>query len=267
MYAYLTNQHVETMSPLYLVPAYRRSQKNRGTLAALSIVRAASTSVRFRLSTTPFCSGVRATDVGDESLLQQNKPTTFSNSLERNDFPKSKSVAQNNVSNDFSKPVTTQTLPPNKKSILKNTNVLALGMYKLHTESTQTRTSQLPQDSRKTNKRMSFSTRLIPTTSVSKPQLKSNPMEDRFMRNNSQGKKQDVEDHRRSVKFSKNKTSLEKEKLFIVDSWCSKHMTGNLKLLITFVDKFFGTVKFGNDQIAPILGYGDMVQGAVTIKQ
>nr|GEX91638.1 hypothetical protein [Tanacetum cinerariifolium] len=55
--------------------------------------------------------------------------------------------------------------------------------------------------------------------------------------------------------------------LFIVDSRCSKHMTGNLKLLINFVEKFLGTVKFGNDQIAPILGYGDLVQGAVTIKR
>nr|GEX50704.1 integrase, catalytic region, zinc finger, CCHC-type, peptidase aspartic, catalytic [Tanacetum cinerariifolium] len=44
--------------------------------------------------------------------------------------------------------------------------------------------------------------------------------------------------------------------LFIVDSGCSKHMTGNLKLLINFVEKFLGTVKFRNDQIAPILGYG-----------
>nr|GEX18647.1 retrovirus-related Pol polyprotein from transposon TNT 1-94 [Tanacetum cinerariifolium] len=32
-------------------------------------------------------------------------------------------------------------------------------------------------------------------------------------------------------------------------------------------EKFLGTVKFGNDQIAPILGYGDLVQGAVTIKR
>nr|GEZ81803.1 retrovirus-related Pol polyprotein from transposon TNT 1-94 [Tanacetum cinerariifolium] len=44
-------------------------------------------------------------------------------------------------------------------------------------------------------------------------------------------------------------------------------MMGNLKLLINFVEKFLGTVKFGNDQIAPILGYGDLVQGAVTIKR
>nr|GEX70067.1 retrovirus-related Pol polyprotein from transposon TNT 1-94 [Tanacetum cinerariifolium] len=55
--------------------------------------------------------------------------------------------------------------------------------------------------------------------------------------------------------------------LFIVDSGCSKHMTGNLKLLINFVEKFLGTMKFGNDQIAPILGYGDLVQGAIMIKR
>nr|GEY74645.1 retrovirus-related Pol polyprotein from transposon TNT 1-94 [Tanacetum cinerariifolium] len=167
------------------------------------------------------------------------KPTTFSNSFVRKNFSKSKSVTQNNVSNDFSKPVTAQSLPMIKKSILKNTNVLVLGMYKLHTESNQARTSQLPQDSRKTNKRVSFSTGVISTTSVSRPQLKRNPMGDRVM--------QII--------------------LFIVDSGCSKHMTGNLKLQINFVERFLGTVKFGNDQIAPILGYGDLVQGAVTIKR
>nr|GFB18972.1 hypothetical protein [Tanacetum cinerariifolium] len=50
--------------------------------------------------------------------------------------------------------------------------------------------------------------RVIPTTSVSRPQLKSNPHGDRVMHNNSQGKKQEVEDQRRSVKLSKNKTSV-----------------------------------------------------------
>nr|GFA73409.1 integrase, catalytic region, zinc finger, CCHC-type, peptidase aspartic, catalytic [Tanacetum cinerariifolium] len=162
--------------------------------------------------------------------------------------------------------------------------------------------------------------RVIHTTCVSRPQLKSNPMEDRDMLNNSQGKKHEVEDHRRNVKFSKNKTSVtacneslnaktlnvnfvcatcgkcvlnEKHDmcvlksindvnsrtkmpidvplveiiLFIVDSGCSKHMTGNLKLLISFVEKFLGTIKFRKDQIALILGYGDLVQGVVTIKR
>nr|GFA67750.1 hypothetical protein [Tanacetum cinerariifolium] len=40
------------------------------------------------------------------------------------------------------------------------------------------------------------------------PQLKSNPQGDRVMHNNSQGKKQAVKDPRRSVKLSKNKTSV-----------------------------------------------------------
>nr|GEW88171.1 integrase, catalytic region, zinc finger, CCHC-type, peptidase aspartic, catalytic [Tanacetum cinerariifolium] len=55
--------------------------------------------------------------------------------------------------------------------------------------------------------------------------------------------------------------------LFIVDYGCAKHMTSNLKLLCNFVEKFMGTVRFGNDQFAPILGYGDLVQENVTINK
>ncbi|GJX00403.1 retrovirus-related pol polyprotein from transposon TNT 1-94 [Tanacetum coccineum] len=218
----------------------------------------------------------------------------------------------------------------------------------------QTRTTQLPQHIRKTNKRVSFSTRVIPTTSISRPQLKSNKLEDRVMHNNSQRKKQQVEDHRRNFKVSNNKTfvttcndslnaktsnvnfvcvtygkyvlndnhdmcvlhyingvntrtkqlivvpiSTRKPKrtvnqyvatplkktvalestnqkprstirkqyenlikiiLFIVDSGCLKHMTGNLNLLSNFMEKFLSMVRFGNDQIVLILGYGDLVQ-------
>ncbi|GKA37777.1 hypothetical protein Tco_0724342 [Tanacetum coccineum] len=241
---------------------------------------------------------------------------------------------------------------------------------------------------RRSNPRL-YDIGVIPTTSVSRPQLKSNQLEDRVMPNNSQGKKQNVEDHRRHFKFSNNKTSVTacndslnaktsnvnfvcvtcgkcvlndnhdlcvlhyingvnsrtrqpmvvpistrepkqnvnqsvatsskktvatdstvkkfrnttrkiyeqvsktcswwypkytppgynwKPKseigrltqnlveiiLFIVDSGCSKHMTGNLKLLTNFVEKFLGTVKFGNDQIAPILGYGDLGNDLLT---
>ncbi|GJR80551.1 retrovirus-related pol polyprotein from transposon TNT 1-94 [Tanacetum coccineum] len=50
--------------------------------------------------------------------------------------------------------------------------------------------------------------RVISTTSVSRPQLKSNRLEDRVMHNNSEGKKQQVEDHHRNFKFSNNKTSV-----------------------------------------------------------
>ncbi|GJX12143.1 retrovirus-related pol polyprotein from transposon TNT 1-94 [Tanacetum coccineum] len=325
-----------------------------------------------------------------QSIL--GKPAIFSDSLAKKDFSKSKPVTTQNVSNDFSKPVTAQILPQNMLPIVKNTNVIAPGMYKVHTKPNQTRTPQLHQDIRKPNKRVSFSTGVIPNTSVSRPQLKSNHLEDRVMSNNSQGKKQEVEDHRRKFKFSNNKTSVtacndslnaktsnvnfvcvtcgkcvlndnhdlcvlhyingvnsrtrqpmavpvstrepknnvnqsvatfskktvatdstvkksrnitrklyeqvsktcswwypkytppgynwkpKSQKgnvnpnlveivLFIVDSGCSKHMTGNLKLLTNFVEKFLGTVKFGNDQIAPILGYGDLVQGTITIKR
>ncbi|GJY38167.1 retrovirus-related pol polyprotein from transposon TNT 1-94 [Tanacetum coccineum] len=309
-----------------------------------------------------------------------SKPVIFSDSLAKTDFSKSKSVTKNNVSNDFSKPVTAQILPQHVKSILKNTNVIASGMYKVHTKPNQTRTSQLPQDIRKTNKHVSFSTGVIPTTSVSRPQLKSNRIEDRVMPNNSQGKKQEVEDQRRnfktrqpivvpistrepkrnmnqSVATSYKKTvatesTIKKPRSIIrklyeqvsktcswwypkftpsgykwkpkspignvnanvsmplgnasrianilkpmtprcstmsntplssnpfssvfsyeiynktncCDSGCSKHMMGNLKLLSNFVEKFLGTVKFRNDQIALILGYGDLVQGTITIK-
>ncbi|GJX88272.1 retrovirus-related pol polyprotein from transposon TNT 1-94 [Tanacetum coccineum] len=184
---------------------------------------------------------------------------------------------------------------------------------------------------------MSFSIGVIPTTSVSRPQLNNNQLEDRVMPNNSQGKKQNVEDHRRNFKFSNIKTSVtmcndslnaktlnvnfvcvtcgkcvlnnnhdlcvlyyingvnsrtrqpmvvpistsepkhnvnqsvatttRRDNSTHVDSGCSKHMTGNLKLLTNFMEKFLGTVKFGSDQIAPILGYGDLVQGTITIKQ
>nr|GEW23370.1 hypothetical protein [Tanacetum cinerariifolium] len=42
-------------------------------------------------------------------------------------------------------------------------------------------------------------------------------------------------------------------------------MTGNLKLLINFVWKFLGTVRFGNDHVAASLGYGDLQWGNILI--
>ncbi|GKB11218.1 hypothetical protein Tco_0845141 [Tanacetum coccineum] len=193
-----------------------------------------------------------------QSIL--GKPATFSDSLTKK---------------DFSKPVTVQILPQNVKSGFKNTNVIAPKMYKLDNRITQTKTTQLPPDLKKTNKRVTFSTRVIATTSVSRPQLKSNPLEHRVLPNNSEVKTKAVEEHHRNFKFSKHKLfvtacndSLNVKTsnvnflieiiLFIVDSRCAKHMTGNLKLLSNFVEKFLGTVKFRNDQIASILRYGDL---------
>nr|GEV03448.1 hypothetical protein [Tanacetum cinerariifolium] len=53
--------------------------------------------------------------------------------------------------------------------------------------------------------------------------------------------------------------------LWCVDSGCSKHMTENLKLLINFVWKFLGTVRFGNDHVAAIMGFGDLQRGNILI--
>nr|GFA29557.1 hypothetical protein [Tanacetum cinerariifolium] len=46
--------------------------------------------------------------------------------------------------------------------------------------------------------------------------------------------------------------------LWIIDSGCSKHMTGNHALLTNFVEKFLGTARYGNNDFAVIAGYGDM---------
>nr|GFC45460.1 integrase, catalytic region, zinc finger, CCHC-type, peptidase aspartic, catalytic [Tanacetum cinerariifolium] len=55
--------------------------------------------------------------------------------------------------------------------------------------------------------------------------------------------------------------------LWIIDSGCSKHMTGNRTLLKNFVEKFLGTVRFANNDFAVIAGYGDVVIGSMTIKK
>nr|GEX04711.1 integrase, catalytic region, zinc finger, CCHC-type, peptidase aspartic, catalytic [Tanacetum cinerariifolium] len=54
---------------------------------------------------------------------------------------------------------------------------------------------------------------------------------------------------------------------WIIDSGCSKHMTGNRALLTNFVEKFLGTVCFGNNDFAVIAGYGDVVIGSMKIKK
>ncbi|GJZ03869.1 putative ribonuclease H-like domain-containing protein [Tanacetum coccineum] len=53
--------------------------------------------------------------------------------------------------------------------------------------------------------------------------------------------------------------------LWYLDSGCSKHMTRDRSQLINFINKFLGTVKFRNDYVEKILGYGDYQIGNVTI--
>ncbi|GJY88761.1 retrovirus-related pol polyprotein from transposon TNT 1-94 [Tanacetum coccineum] len=48
---------------------------------------------------------------------------------------------------------------------------------------------------------------------------------------------------------------------------CSKHMTGNRSKLKNFVEKFIGSVRFGNDHFGAIMGYGDYVIGDSVISR
>ncbi|GJW92268.1 hypothetical protein Tco_0169821 [Tanacetum coccineum] len=55
--------------------------------------------------------------------------------------------------------------------------------------------------------------------------------------------------------------------LWYLDFGCSKHMTEDRSQLTNFVHKFLGTVKFGNDQVAKIMGYSDYQIENVTISR
>nr|GEV20358.1 hypothetical protein [Tanacetum cinerariifolium] len=116
------------------------------------------------------------------------------------------------------------------------------------------------------------STRLVHTARTRRPQPKSNTRNDRvpFAYKSSKVKKNvTVEDHRRTLLLSKNQKTMSSEfclNLSVVRRLgCSKHMTGNIKLFINFVWKFFGTIRFENDHIAAILGYGYLKWGNITI--
>nr|GEV68077.1 retrovirus-related Pol polyprotein from transposon TNT 1-94 [Tanacetum cinerariifolium] len=149
------------------------------------------------------------------------------------------------------------------------------------------------------------STGLVHTARIRRPELKGNTRNARvpFASKSSEVKKNViVEDHRRILLLSKNQKTMSSECnnikpairndkseiicgtnkkmvskfncvswqvvqicLWCINSGCSKHMTGNIKLLINFVWKFLETVRFGNDHIAAILGYGDFKWGNITI--
>nr|GEX51766.1 retrovirus-related Pol polyprotein from transposon TNT 1-94 [Tanacetum cinerariifolium] len=132
----------------------------------------------------------------------------------------------------------------------------------------------------------------IDNTKTRRQQPRSNTKNDKvpFTSKSSRNKNKgvEVEEHNRNLLLSKNKKYMSSAcimlrlllrilnlKLFVlcviqiclwcVDSGCSKHMTENLKLLINFVWKFLGTVRFGNDHVAAIMGFGDLQWGNILI--
>nr|GEW62337.1 retrovirus-related Pol polyprotein from transposon TNT 1-94 [Tanacetum cinerariifolium] len=113
-------------------------------------------------------------------------------------------------------------------------------------------------------------------SSASGSQSKDNTKKNRIRRTLKKAKETELEDHPRKVKSSLNKASVVDSRasssvvqivLWYLDSGCSKHMTGDRSQLINFVQKFLGTVKFGNDHVAKFMGYGDYQIGNVTISR
>nr|GEV90765.1 retrovirus-related Pol polyprotein from transposon TNT 1-94 [Tanacetum cinerariifolium] len=133
----------------------------------------------------------------------------------------------------------------------------------------------------------------VDNTKTRRPQPRSNIKNDRVPSVSkticNKNKRFEVEEHRKNVLLSKNKKHMSstcnnvnlatqnvrskvvcamcKQCLISVnhDSGCSKHMTGNLKLLINFIWMFMGTVRFRNDHVAKILGFGDLQWGNILI--
>nr|GEV12194.1 hypothetical protein [Tanacetum cinerariifolium] len=161
------------------------------------------------------------------------------NSLEKKDCSKSKSVTKINVSNDFPKPVTAQILPPNKKSILKNTNVIASGMTKMPMVvpiSTREPKCTVNQSVAKLLRRTiaSESTNQKPKRIIRKLyEHVSKACSWWYPKFTPPGYKWKPKSQIGNVN-----PNLVEIILFIVDSGCSKHMTENLKLLTNFVEKF-----------------------------
>nr|GEY34296.1 retrovirus-related Pol polyprotein from transposon TNT 1-94 [Tanacetum cinerariifolium] len=69
----------------------------------------------------------------------------------------------------------------------------------------------------------------------------------------------------REFNIMKHKNVITPGKFKINPSQMPRYMTGSIKLLINFVWKLLGTVSFGRDHIAAILGYGDLKWGNITI--
>nr|GFA53954.1 retrovirus-related Pol polyprotein from transposon TNT 1-94 [Tanacetum cinerariifolium] len=127
----------------------------------------------------------------------------------------------------LSKPVTSNSVPtPQESKVVKNDKVIAPVMFRINPLNTSREEKHVP-----TTVRASARKKLI---TISQPPVIT---------------KKDV------IQIC----------LWCVDLGCSKHMTGNLKLLINFIWKFMGTVRFENDHVAAIMGFGDLQWGNILI--
>nr|GEX34207.1 retrotransposon protein, putative, Ty3-gypsy subclass [Tanacetum cinerariifolium] len=163
--------------------------------------------------------------------------------------------------NALSKPVTSNSVStPQESKGVNIDKVIAPGMFRINPSKTSREEKHVPNTVR------------VDNTKTKRPQPRSNTKHDRFpsasKSSRSKNKEAEVEEHHTNLLLSKNNkhiSSVIQICLWCINSGCSKHITGNLKLLINFVWKFMGTVRFGNDHVATILGFGDLQWGNILI--
>nr|GEZ91665.1 retrovirus-related Pol polyprotein from transposon TNT 1-94 [Tanacetum cinerariifolium] len=167
------------------------------------------------------------------------------------------------TTNALSKPVTLNSIStPQEPKSVNNDKVIAPGMFRINPSKTSREEKQVPNT-------VSASAR-TKTITVSQPPVitKKNMNSDVNGLSSTGNQKAKV-----SVKEIQKKYQPKVAKpkkviqicLWCVDSGCSKHMAGNLKLFINFIWKFMGTVRFENDHVSAILGFGDLQWGNILI--
>ncbi|KAJ9541699.1 hypothetical protein OSB04_028205 [Centaurea solstitialis] len=89
----------------------------------------------------------------------------------------------------------------------------------------------------------------------------------------SSAKSEEVSNHTQSNTFKlkpfdicANVSTDEASHKWYLDSGCSKHMTGRKEILSNYKEEYGGSVKFGNNELAPVVGQGDIVCKDITIK-
>nr|GEZ37069.1 retrovirus-related Pol polyprotein from transposon TNT 1-94 [Tanacetum cinerariifolium] len=207
------------------------------------------------------------------------KPAPFSDSLERKYFPKTKSVSKTNVSEGLSKPVTIHILYQTAQQAVRVT-------HKTNVSRPQHRSNQIKEKVVPNNSQV----KLKKTEVEDHPRIPSISNKIKYVTacNDSLNSKTSnvnavcatcgkclvdsnhfacVTKMLNDINARTKKPNIVQLIISVVDSGCTKHMTSNLKLLCNFVKKYLGTVRFGNDQFALILGYGDLVQGNITINK
>nr|GEY66386.1 retrovirus-related Pol polyprotein from transposon TNT 1-94 [Tanacetum cinerariifolium] len=218
---------------------------------------------------------------GVKNTLEPMKNTSGTSVTPHADKPKLSAVTP--LSKKFHAPTPSHSVPqPRDFNVVKHKNVIAPGMFKINP-------SQTPRENVSSDTVTASSTGLVHTARIRRPQPKGKTTNARVpsaSKSSEVKKNVTVEEHRRTLLLSNNQKTMSSECnniklairndkskivvqicLWCVDSGCYKHMTGNIKLLINFVWKFLGTVRFGNDHITAILGYGDLKWGNITINR